>query len=110
MRTDQERILIMHRRAALLIHQREKKTLILIGGACFCLSVLLAAVTAHLTALPYGMAGSDFTGASLLAESTGGYVLAAVIAFMAGVVITAALIRRRNHNKDSPGSEEDDTE
>ena len=33
----------------------------------------------------------------MLFENAGGYVLAAIIAFMAGVLITAAIIRKRKN-------------
>lgn len=35
------------------------------------------------------------TGATLLGDSAGGYVLAAVIAFTLGVIVTAILYRNR---------------
>ena len=45
---------------------------------------------------PLGGTGPDaFTGSSLLDESAGGYVLAAVLAFMAGVCLTVAILRYR---------------
>jgi uncharacterized membrane protein len=36
-----------------------------------------------------------YTGATMLFESAGGYVLVAVIAFAVGAVITSVLVRRR---------------
>ena len=59
---------------------------------------------------------TGFAGASLLADSAGGYVLAAVIAFMAGVivmVIRQSRIREGQAPKDehsSPAEEENPAE
>ena len=44
---------------------------------------------------PESAVEGQFTGASMLSESAGGYVLIAVIAFFAGVIITAVLLRSR---------------
>ena len=41
---------------------------------------------------------TDMQGSSLLSESAGGYVLAAVLAFFAGVIITVLIVRKRNKN------------
>ncbi len=100
MRTDQERIALLHRRAAQLKRQEEKKALALWGSVSVFLFMLLTAFTVRMTALPRTPGGGDYTGASLLAESTGGYVLAAVIAFMAGVIITVVIVKKQKNRKD----------
>ena len=46
-----------------------------------------------------GVAGT-YSGAMMLFENAGGYILAAIIAFMAGVLITALLIKNRNKKED----------
>jgi len=94
-RTQQERLLLLHRRAAQLKEQSERKCRMLFGSASVCLFALLVWFTAGLTALPAPVSGGDYAAASLLGENTGGYVLAAVIAFMAGVIITAAILKKR---------------
>ena len=68
------------------------------GGALLALCLLLvigAAGAVH----PGGTAGL-YSGATMLFENAGGYVLVAVLAFMAGVVITAVLLRRRFKRQD----------
>ena len=66
--------------------------------------VLLAVVVGIATRLSGGEVSFDenlFTGASMLSDSVGGYVLTAVAAFAAGVIITM-IVRRsieRKHKK-----------
>jgi len=57
---------------------------------CLFLVVFNAGVS-HL-----GGAAGMYSGATMLFEGVGGYVLAAVIAFMAGVVVTVTIIRKRD--------------
>ena len=40
-----------------------------------------------------------YGGAPLLYENAGGYVLVAVLAFMAGAIITAMLLKKRYKNQ-----------
>ena len=42
----------------------------------------------------------------MLFENAGGYVMTAVLAFMAGVIITVVLMRRRAKQKDTHGTED----
>ena len=43
--------------------------------------------------------GGSYAGASFLSDNAGGYVLVAVIAFMTGVIITAAIYFYRRNRK-----------
>ncbi len=43
----------------------------------------------------HGLSVETASGASMLSENAGGYVLVGVLAFMSGVVITVILKRRR---------------
>ena len=68
------------------------------GLSTLCVFLLLSLVTVlgqlgggGVATISEGMAAS-----SLLAESAGGYVLTAVVAFMVGVVITVFLRNKRN--------------
>ena len=51
------------------------------------------------TVTPRAPGRAALTGASLLGASAGGYVLVAVLAFMAGVAVTALLKRREQTQK-----------
>ena len=95
MRTEDERIQRLHMRARELKKKKERLELTLSGGASVLLTVLLVAVMLRTDRVYQNLVGSGFTGSSLLSESAGGYVLAAVIAFFIGVVITAVIYRYR---------------
>lgn len=47
-----------------------------------------------------------YSGATMLFENAGGYMLLAVAAFMTGVVVTAALIKKRNRTETEIKQEE----
>lgn len=95
MRTTEEQITAMHQRADELSRQRERNVL----SVLFVLSVtLLGCVTGlsvFLSGTASGITDDVFTGASLLDESIGGYVAAAVFAFMAGVTVTVICSKLR---------------
>ncbi len=102
MKTSEQRVAAMHKRTEELSRRREKDILFL-TAACSCiLLVVLVPVTAALGGLTAEGPGSGFTAASLLGESAGGYILAALGAFMAGVIITVICVKMRDRgNKKS---------
>ena len=98
MRTTEQRIAVLHQRAIQLRRRQERTEfygLASLSLLLFGLSVRLAFDSAGQLG---GVTGDAFTAASLLEESIGGYVLAGVLAFMAGVSITVAVIRYRFRN------------
>ena len=97
MRSAKERMMLLHEREEQLRRQREKNILTLSGSLSMGLFVLLAALTMRYAGPAYSVSGDLFTGSSLLGENVGGYVLVAVIAFTAGVVLTAVIrhLRKR---------------
>ena len=113
MRSPKERLALMHRRAGELKRKEDRRRLVTAGGASLGLfAVLLGAI---LSAARGGFAGygtgGTFAGASLLPEGAGGYVLTAVIAFTAGVIVTAVLrwYRKRQEKAGPPdGAEKTD--
>ena len=95
MRTPEERVLAVRARMDALRRARERrKTGILGMGSALLALCLLLVIGAAGAVHPGGTAGL-YSGAVMLFENAGGYVLVAVLAFMAGVVITVALLRRR---------------
>ena len=90
MRSNEERIRLMHERAAGLQKKKEGRLLLSAGGISTALFALLIGLTIYLQGLT-GYAGDQFTASSMLSESAGGYVLVAVVFFMLGVLITALL-------------------
>lgn len=59
------------------------------------LAVLLTTVLLQAGGLSQSAPGDQFTGSSLLSEEVGGYILAAMVAFFTGAVITAVIFRYR---------------
>lgn len=104
MRTAEERLALLHRRANLLKKKKELALLRVLGCASGGLAVCLLALLALLGQSGHDIAVSGYAATSLLSEHAGGYVLAAVIAFALGVVVTVLLRRYRGRDKpDSSG-------
>lgn len=96
MRTAEEQLRRMHMRAAEIKRQEDRSRLRALGSLSGVLLVCLIAVLQQLQSLHHEILTGQSTGSSLLDESAGGYVLAAVIAFLAGVIITAVIYKHRN--------------
>ena len=103
MRTDQERILLMHKRAEELRRQAERRKMRLLCATCAALFVCLIGVTMMLSGFGHEIMSGTATATSLLADSVGGYVLVAVLAFMTGVLVTVILMRRRTGDQEEQG-------
>lgn len=101
MRTEEQFLCGVHERAQTLRRAREKRRTAAWSAACAVLLVLLALETGS----PHALGMGALTGASLLGDTVGGYVLVAVLAFMAGVAITALLkaAQKRKHSPDEVG-------
>ena len=96
MRTTEERIASLHSRAGTIKRRREKRVLTALGSLSVLTVCLLIAIVIHADGLFHGVMSSQFTGSSLLSDGAGGYVLAALTAFFAGVIITAVIYKLRN--------------
>ncbi|MGI5875111.1 MAG: hypothetical protein ACOX8R_10740 [Bacillota bacterium] len=95
MMTKEEQIQALHARVAVLERQRERRKTGAVGAAGAVLTVcLLFMVFGGGGTHPGGAAGL-YSGATMLFEGAGPYVLIAVVAFMAGVIVTVALIKNR---------------
>ena len=81
-------------RAAHMIEKKEKRAIRCLSALCVMFSCLLVGAIAELSggtgkeALVQGM-----NGATLLSENTGGYVLTAVVSFLAAVCLTLLCIK-----------------
>ena len=95
MKSETERIDELHKRVRKLRRQQDRRGLVLSGGASALLAVILIAVMLRTDRVYQSITGSSLAGASLLSESAGGYVLAAVIAFFVGVILTVVIYRSR---------------
>lgn len=92
----EEKLNRMHQRAAEIKRQEDRSRLRALGSLSGVLLVCLVVVLQQLQSLHHEMLMGQSTGSSLLDESAGGYVLAAVIAFIAGVIITTVIYKNRN--------------
>ena len=94
MRTPEERVAALHLRMAALRERKERRKTAALGAGCaslaLCLMLLIFGGGAG-----RGSTAGEYTGATLLFEDAGPYVLLALIAFMAGVIITVLCIRYR---------------
>ena len=99
MRTSEERIAALHERANKLKREREKRQSIGWGSLSFVLLVTLIVMNLHMDKLSHTFIDEQFAGTSLISDSRGEIVLVAVIAFMAGVVITTLIRKSRNKNQ-----------
>ena len=99
-----ERVRRVKQTALRLIQKRERTALRRLGTLCTVLALGLTGALAHFIGGPPGAAVQRAYGATLLADSAGGYVLAGVISFTAAVVITALCIKLKErdlHRKDT---------
>ena len=110
MMTNEERIQALHARVAALQRQRERRKTGAVGAAGAVLTVcLLFMVFGGGGTHPGGAAGL-YSGATMLFEGAGPYVLIAVVAFMAGVIVTVALLRSRKKEIGPAGEDRENTE
>ncbi len=95
MRTEEQFLCGIHRRAAALRREKERRQ----TAAWSALSIALTVLLALETVTPHAPGTGMMTGASLLSDMVGGYVLTAVVAFMLGVAITVLLRHERAKKK-----------
>lgn len=87
---------IRRRETALRSRRERRGTWFLSGGTAMLLAALVICFADIRRAAPgIARASGPGYGSILLAEDAGGYVLAGVIAFMAGVIVTVLCIRYR---------------
>lgn len=98
MRTEDELVASLHERMDRRRSARERHTLGALGALCLALTLCLASLLFGGAAHPGGTAGV-YSGAAMLYESAGGYVLTALVAFMLGAAVTTALRLQREKEK-----------
>ena len=90
------------KRSTALDRKRERVRIRLLSGAVVLLLACLTGVVALFPGTGAAHSSESVYGAFLLSTETGGYILVAVIAFVAGVVLTALMMRhRRNIDKNT---------
>ena len=102
--TAEERVTALHAKMEKKIREREHqfdKTLgVICTGLSLCLLLLIFGGTAEV-----GSTAGMYSGATILFENAGAYVVTAVIAFMAGVLITVILKKYKAKDKEKPEQE-----
>ena len=93
--TPEERVPAVHARMDALYRARERRKTGILGTGSALLTVCLLLVIGAAGAVHPGGTAGVYSGATMLFENAGGYVLVAVLAFMAGVVITVVLLKKR---------------
>ena len=100
MMTNEERIQALHARVAALQRQRERRKTVAVGAASVVMTVCLLFMVFGGGGIHPGGAAGLYSGATMLFEGAGPYVLIAVVAFMAGVIVSVAIIRHRKKEAD----------
>ena len=97
--TAEGRIASLHRRMEVQSRRQEKQKMTAMGAASFALTACLLALFADRGMNHRSATATQYAGATMLFDNAGGYVLAAILAFMAGVVITVVCLRRNKNGK-----------
>ncbi len=105
--TSEERIASLHTRMDALWERRERRKTAGLGAGCGALAVCLIMMIVSEGRPSSGGTAGLYSGATMLFENAGGYVTAAIAAFMAGVIITVACIRfkTKHESKAEPDGE-----
>ena len=96
MRSSEEMKKAVHERAVIIRRRLLRRITVLSVVGSAVLSAVLLVLIGSETGLSHRMRAAEFAGASLLGENVGGYVLAGVAAFMAGVIVTLIAQHKRN--------------
>lgn len=104
MRTTEELVSSLRLRMLRKRQTRERQLTSATGVACAGLTLCLAALVFGGGLHPVGTAGV-YSGASILFEDAGAYVLTALLAFMLGVVVTATLLPGRQRGGSKTGED-----
>ncbi|UKI36776.1 MAG: hypothetical protein L6V93_00405 [Clostridiales bacterium] len=99
MKSNAERMSLVFTRAKKIKYRRETKKLNFCKAATALLSVLLLCCTALFPASYKSAAVAGYCGAILLIDGMGGYVLTAVVTFVAATVITVICIKNQKNRR-----------
>ena len=110
MRTHEERVSSLHLRMAARRRKRARRMTGAMGFAAAALAGCLLLIIGEGSFAHAGGTAGMYTGAMMLFEHAGAYVLVALLAFMGGAVTAALLIRRKTdfeRAEDSAASEDE---
>ena len=103
-----ERIRRAKRAARQLVRQQERKALRQLGTLCAALALALTGALTHFAGSIPGTVQGAY-GATLLAESAGGYVLVGVAAFVIAVALTVVCMRLYERDKRNEDNHHEET-
>ena len=98
--TSEDRVNSLHARLKALRRVQERRKTRLIGAAGAVLTVCLALMVFGSGGFCAGGSAGLYSGAMMLFENAGGYVLAAITAFTAGVVLTVVLLKKKKKEEE----------
>ena len=98
--TAEERVASLHAKMDALRRVRERRKTGAIGAASLVLTICLILLVVSAGGQHPGGAAGLYSGATMLFEDAGSYVLIAIIAFMVGVIVTVTIMRRRMKEAD----------
>ena len=100
MRGTDERVALAVARTRILDRRRERRRVAGLSALSGGLLTALLVTIGRFSGAGHGLPTGELTGASLLADSAGGYVLVAVLSFAAAVAVTTMCFRyRRRHDE-----------
>ena len=100
MRTTDEMVLAVHERMHKIQRRQETARISAAGSSCALLFAAVIALIVRFGGMQHKVLPSAYSGASLLADDVGGYILTALIAFMAGAAIVAVIRAKRRKKPD----------
>ena len=108
MNTLDERVRRVRGRQRALERRRTRRKAAGLLLICAALTASLVSLIGSQTTMHQTAGSTELTASSLLESSAGGYVLVAILAFMAGVAIAVASIqRRKNRNNEKKENSEE---
>ena len=105
MRTNEEMLQAVHQKVHAIEQRQINIKTAITGGVCTTLAAVLLFLFISFGGGQHRILSSNYSGASLLADDVGGYILVALAAFLAGAGIVAFLRARRKKQQRS-GDEE----
>ena len=97
MLTAEEKVEVLHTRMKVRQQKREKRKLSVLCAACTALSLSLFLIIYNCETSHFAGTSGLYSGATMLFGDSGFYVLIALIAFMAGVLMTVLYTRYGKH-------------
>lgn len=87
---------------------REKRKTGAIGAAGYVLTICLILLVFSSGEMHLSGSTGLYSGAAMLFEDAGAFILIAIAAFMAGVIVTVVLLRKRNKEVDNTKNNEEE--